>query len=265
MKLPSKTAQDREVREFKVVLARIIDKMADRIGNETALNNLFTGKHGSSSKLTQNHSIYRENPEELTKRLLIEPLLLLLGYEDIAYETSTGANRKNCDYGLILDGEKEPCERTVILVEAKPMLLGLNREIRGQLDGYLTDFNATSIYTPYFGILTDGLIWELHSLKKDGKTVVTYRVDIQPFMMWGLLKSEGKRPEFPMATYRKFRTIFKKNNIQTYANCLRFGVQMTMPDINGKIVPVDSIEEESVRREPKTNSIQKLLVSAYLE
>jgi len=254
MRLPTKTVQDREVREFKAVMDKITSNLSAHIGNGTVLNNLFTGEHGSSSKLAKNDSVYREKPEELTKRFVIEPLLKLLGYEDIAYETSIGANNKQCDYALILDKDKLLHEQTVIIVEAKAMLIGINREINVQLSDYLVGFNSKSIFTPYFGILTDGLIWELHSLNEDRNTIKVWKVDLQPLLMWSLLRSQGDNPKFPMATYRKFRTVFRKENIQTYANCLRLGVKMTVPDQNNKFVHIDDVVDEPVRRKTKLNN-----------
>ena len=243
----------KDQKAFQRTVLNILGVLKSRIVDEADLHDLFVAAPGSSKRLFSNYSLYKENKEEFTKRYLIEPLLKTLGYDDIAYQTAIGANGKKSDYILILDGDTRAGDRTVVVVEAKPMLEPLEKH-REQIDYYLNRFNSKSLFTPYIGILTDGLTWELHALDESGKGIRYWRLNIQPILDWAFNKEDGQDPEFPVNTYRRFMTVFGRNNIQLYGNCLRYQVPFKMLDNNGKLVDMSTVlDEKPVKRKTRTN------------
>lgn len=240
--------RNKDIRAFQKSILNIMDGLKSRIYDDANLHNLFVSAPGSGKKLFTNYSLYNESKEEFTKRYLIEPLLKTLGYDDIAYQTSIGSNNKESDYCLILHGDKRVSERVLIVVEAKSMLEPL-RKHRDQIIEYLQSFNSKSLFAPYIGILTDGLTWELYALLEDGHGVLWWSLNIQPIFDWAFNKADGQNPSFPEGTYRKFMTVFNKENIQLFGKCLSRNVPFMMPDDDGNPVPITRIKDkEPVKR-----------------
>ncbi len=270
MKLEPKTKKAVKKKEFVKVLDNIVSRIEKRVTQDKNFHDIFFANKGSVTKLVSTYSLYGEDPEEFTIRYVTEPLLEFLGYDDIAYEPKLGTNRKKADLALILENDRPKDRPEIILVEGKSIGKDITaQKVRDQLKRYLSSNNKNSLYTPYMGILTDGLSWELHILKTDGTFGKPFIIDIQPLLRWSYLKRMGQEPTFPMTAYRRFINVLSRQNIKVYGDCLRYGVEIRVLDDKGKAIgikelPVDrSVEmaENSVPgsyRTPENLGIKKL-------
>lgn len=138
---------------------------------------------------------------------------------------------------IIQSDESRP---DLVVVEAKPANSDL-KSASEQLNDYLKKYHASSHYTPYMGIVTDGMRWKLTVLGEDGK--IRYRtINIQPLLRWGYLTYYGAEPPFPHNCYRAFN-IFCKNNIKYYCNCLRDGKPLEVK-YNNKSVKIEDLPKD---------------------
>lgn len=83
---------------------------------------------------------------------IIEPILDSLGWNLPNLNREKSCHSKKADYALYKDG------KCILVIEAKSIERGLNKDEQNQLLNYMDQLNSK------FGILTNGLIWQVYEL-----------------------------------------------------------------------------------------------------
>jgi hypothetical protein len=136
-------------------------------------NVLIYGEAFSSSDNSLN-----QEPEEFTKKYLIDPLLNLLGWsQSKSIRLPTLEGLKKPDY-IIEPKEDNFKDNFTLLVEAEPLNIGLDVKNHGldQVRSWLLSKKA-----PDYGLATNGFIWVLARLNDaTSKIEPIHRVDLRP-------------------------------------------------------------------------------------
>jgi hypothetical protein len=132
-----------------------------------------------SSKLHSKHLKDEQEPEEFTKRNLIEPLIELLGFEIISETVLVSpGGRKEPDYVIRPKKKDEP----IIYVEAEPINTDLYS--KGHGISQVKDWLISRASKTDYGIATDGFLWIL--LKFDTTSAQSkefLKVDLRPIFL----------------------------------------------------------------------------------
>lgn len=132
-----------------------------------------------SSKLQSKHLKDEQEPEEFTKRSLIEPLIELLGFEIISETVLVSpSGRREPDYVIRPKKQDAP----IIYVEAEPINTDLYS--KGHGISQVKDWLISRASKTDYGIATDGFLWIL--LKFDTTSAQSkefLKVDLRPIFL----------------------------------------------------------------------------------
>jgi len=154
---------------------KIYREIREAVSSDSVLDKLFLSKKVLNQKDTE----HNQEPEEFTKRTIVEPLLEFLGYPRKSFITETGLTvrdrrHRDADYKITLKTQ-------FILLEAEPINKDLEARNTGasQVREWLNDRFALT----EFGIATDGFVWKLLKVSYAEKDVVTVAsIDLSPFL-----------------------------------------------------------------------------------
>ncbi len=167
----------------------------------------ITKKHVSSFKLELEKidliKLIGEKPnEDNTRKRIIEPVLMSLGYSWDNMETEFDASRKGSERADI--GLKTVGNRIEILVECKRLGEKLYKDTHlNQLNQYFVNLPTTKV-----AILTDGVIWLFYAPKDENSR----DLHTEPFFIFDLLNFSESDLEFFLKYSRSefdFRTILE--------------------------------------------------------
>lgn len=202
--------------EFGNVLQKILQNLRKEGITPVDIEKLVMHK----TQLERIHTKFRSKPEDVTKNLIIEPILDFLGYRHRSL--SSGSNdpkdRKEADYSLMVGNER-------ILVEAEPLnkeLLRKKNQGVEQLQSYL----ERKSFRSDLGIATNGFEWIL--IKYDTKSYAFKQmshIDLRAFFypligQQNLVETDEKLNEILMWFYYYFSNEYILAASQDYSNLL---------------------------------------------
>lgn len=180
---------DGAVESLATIVENVVRELRTNVESDDRLEDLLRGE----DVLRGRDSIEQEDPEPLTKRLVIEPLFRELGYPDLSVEAGDFAEKRGqqADYSISLR-EVDSVESERLLVEAEPLNKKLDQERHGI--GQVKDWLGKRQFDSDFGIATDGLRWVLLRYDPDTYSFDTLAdVNLQPLFVAAFENLTGRR------------------------------------------------------------------------
>ena len=216
---------EKKLDELNDTFNEIFSNLKGSIKNKKDLDDLILY---NSRTLKTEDTIKNQKPEEYTKRIIIRPLLKVLGYEatDIGKESGQdlGTSKRWADYTLIIEGES-------VLVEAE----ALNKDLRAKNSGIdqVKEWILSKRTRTDFGIATDGFLWVMvkfdeNSMKMKKLKTVNLRPIFIEFIGQSRLKDETE------TILKEFYSLFSKKNIILAFKEISFKLEEYQEDISQK-------------------------------
>jgi type I restriction-modification system DNA methylase subunit len=166
------TLSKQKKQEFILLIRRMLAELAKEVGNHLKLDELIL----SHNLLIREHTKNRLRPEDITKELIVDPILQFLGYNDIARSSGSAGNieRREADYILKVDNER-------ILVEAEPLNKQLFEVKEQGVEQVKSNLEKRS-FKADLGIATNGFEWVLLKYDEINYNCKTIEyVNLRPF------------------------------------------------------------------------------------
>ncbi|AUG49534.1 hypothetical protein BVU17_18300 (plasmid) [Haloarcula taiwanensis] len=180
------------IRDLATAVEAHVQTLRENIDSDDRLEALLRS-HPGGATLVSNDSTENEDPEPLTQRALIKPLLEELGYPELAVEAGDLSEEygQQADYSVSLrDYDEIDSER--LLIEAEPLNKPLDQEAHGI--GQVKDWLEKRHFAADFGIATDGVRWVLIKYDADTYSYDTLaEVNLQPLYLAAFENLTGQK------------------------------------------------------------------------
>lgn len=216
---------DEKLNELKKEFENIFSNLKGSIKNKKDLHDLILN---DKRVLKTEDTKPNQKPEDYTKRIIVRPLLRILGYSDTDFgretEQDLDISQRWADYELIIGNDS-------VLVEAEP----LNKDLRSKNSGIaqVKEWILNKQTKTDFGIATDGFLWIMVKFDRNSMAIkelklINLRAIFLEFIGQTLLEDDKD------STMKEFYSLFSKQSIISAFKEVTFKLEVYQEQISKK-------------------------------